>query len=144
MASSLVKPLFFAALTGTSGVGGYYGSKLLTSKPKVVREKFSVASLLAKNTTKELLSKGTQGGKDPAWQAAWKAYQDQNSSTLTSGTDPWKMPKTSAGTSQTDAPTEFMDKCDTESKKEVFDDSDPIFVNVSKWCTKEKAKATAQ
>ncbi|CBY93269.1 hypothetical protein HF1_12610 [Mycoplasma haemofelis str. Langford 1] len=143
MSPSFAKPLFFAALTGTSGVGGYYGSKMLTSKPKVkaTREKFSIASLIAKDAKKELLSKEGKQGSDSDWKAAWKNYKDQNPSATTANSDPWQIPNWLTAKSSDDAPTDFMNKCDTESKKEVFDTSDSAYTNVYKWCTKDKASS---
>ncbi|CBY93211.1 hypothetical protein HF1_12030 [Mycoplasma haemofelis str. Langford 1] len=148
MASPLIKPAALAALMGASGTGGYFGSKLISSKPSekaTPKAKFSVASLIAKDANKELLSKDNKNGQDADWKAAWGKYKNQNSSALSNGSDPWKIPNGTSGQSQSNenAPEAFMNKCVEESQKEVFDTSDPIYIRVYDWCTKDKVKAPA-
>ncbi|AEG73516.1 hypothetical protein MHF_1280 [Mycoplasma haemofelis Ohio2] len=143
MSSPLVKPALFTAAVGTSGAGGYFGSKLITSKSPEktpeTRKKFSIASLIAQDSAKELLTKDKKQGSDADWQAAWTNYKNQNSSHSTENSDPWKIKNWINEKNQANAPQDFMDRCDTESKKEVFDTSDPAYKNVYSWCTKAKA-----
>ncbi|CBY93207.1 hypothetical protein HF1_11990 [Mycoplasma haemofelis str. Langford 1] len=141
MASPLVKPLAFTALAGASGTGGYFGSKLLTSKNSHVQESkkkpVSVAELLSKHTTKQLLDKSlTKTHSD--WTTAWSNYKTKNNDS-----DPLKIGNWSTKKTQAEVPEEFLNRCDEESKKEVLDTSDPIYVNVLNWCTKDKEAAKA-
>ncbi|AEW45836.1 hypothetical protein MHC_04900 [Mycoplasma haemocanis str. Illinois] len=142
MAAPWVNPLFCVVLTGAAGVAGYFGSNFIFSKPSensTSKTKFSIASLIAKDEKKELLSKEGKQGSDSDWKAAWKNYKDQNTSATTENSDPWKIPNWLTAKSNDDAPTDFMNKCDTESKREVFDTSDSAYSNVYKWCTKDKS-----
>ncbi|AEG73572.1 hypothetical protein MHF_1336 [Mycoplasma haemofelis Ohio2] len=139
MASSFVKPLSAATLVGASGTGGYFGSKLLSSRSKEVpieKKSFSVAELLSKDTTKTLLQKSL--GKDHAdWKEAWKSYIEKNTSSATEGSDPLKIDGWVNKKSTTDSvPEEFLNRCDDESKKTVSSTSDAVYVTVSTWCTK--------
>ncbi|AEW45808.1 hypothetical protein MHC_04760 [Mycoplasma haemocanis str. Illinois] len=146
MAAPWVNPLLCVVLTGTAGVVGYCGSKFVFSKSSersTSKIKFSVASLIAKDVNKELLTKDKKQGSDADWKAAWGKYKAENNSTLVNGSDPWKISNGTAGKpqDQENAPSDFMNKCDIESKKEVLDTSDQTYKNVYNWCTKDKVKS---
>ncbi|CBY93200.1 hypothetical protein HF1_11920 [Mycoplasma haemofelis str. Langford 1] len=145
MTSTLAKSALLTTAVGASGAGGYFGSKLITSKPTVQETKkqtYSVADLLAKDKTKQLLDKNS--GKSHAdWTTAWNNYKNQNNGKTTNGSDPlgitnWSTERTASN----GVPDSFLTRCDEESKKQVVDTSDPIYVTVLTWCT--KAKVTGQ
>ncbi|CBY93208.1 hypothetical protein HF1_12000 [Mycoplasma haemofelis str. Langford 1] len=73
------------------------------------------------------------------WKAAWevyrKEYKDANSR-------PWEIESwdTKKANEGQDAPTDFISRCDTESKVLVTDKSSVTYKNLSKYCTKNKTQ----
>ncbi|CBY93189.1 hypothetical protein HF1_11810 [Mycoplasma haemofelis str. Langford 1] len=140
MSSSLATKSILGLL-GASAAGGTAaaGYKLLKKngdmkeKPMTI-QKHTVAKLLEQDKTKQLLDAKLEGSNED-WKAAYEKYRTGESS---KDANPWQMPDWNNKKSQSgqNAPTEFISKFSEESKKEVVDDKDPIYVNVSTWCTK--------
>ncbi|CBY93170.1 hypothetical protein HF1_11620 [Mycoplasma haemofelis str. Langford 1] len=135
-------------LLGATAAGGttFAGYKILNKEQKKEEapttkeiQKVSVAELLKKDKTKQLLVRTGKTGQDAEWKAAWSNYKTKNNSNSENGSDPLKIANWSTEKSREEAPEDFLNKCDAESKKEVVDTNDPIYVNVSTWCTKEVA-----
>ncbi|AEG73567.1 hypothetical protein MHF_1331 [Mycoplasma haemofelis Ohio2] len=137
------------ALLGTLGVGAAgttaaAGYKVLSKSNKneekskeAQKPTFSVADLLKKDKTKELLVKEGKNGEDADWKKAWSNYKSKNSSVTANGLDPLGIADFISKKSDEKAPDDFLNKCDLESKRQVHSDKDEAYVKVSTWCTKE-------
>ncbi|AEW45781.1 hypothetical protein MHC_04625 [Mycoplasma haemocanis str. Illinois] len=138
-ATKVLLGLLGATAAGGTTVVGYrmFNKEELT--PTKEMRKISVAELLKQDKTKQLLERTGKNGQDTEWKAAWNNYTTKNANHSENGSDPLKIENWSSVKSQGDAPEDFLNKCESESKKDVVDTKDPVYVNVSTWCTKTVA-----
>ncbi|AEW45828.1 hypothetical protein MHC_04860 [Mycoplasma haemocanis str. Illinois] len=136
----LLGVLGVGATGGTVAIGYKVFSKDNKHKEKPIEEQkptFSVADLLKKDKTKELLMKEGKNGEDEDWKKAWSNYKNKNSSVTTNGLDPLGIVDFVNKKNDDNAPEDFLNKCDLESKKQVYSEKDEAYLKVSTWCTKE-------
>ncbi|AEW45799.1 hypothetical protein MHC_04715 [Mycoplasma haemocanis str. Illinois] len=124
---------------GTAAAGYKFFGKGAAAEKITAIPKYTVSQLLERDKTKQLLNTSL-AGSDGDWKAAYEKYRTGESS---KDANPWQIPDWGTKKSQTNqnAPSEFISKCLEESKKEVIDDKDPIYSNVSAWCTKTVSHA---
>ncbi|CBY93275.1 hypothetical protein HF1_12670 [Mycoplasma haemofelis str. Langford 1] len=101
------------------------------------RDKRVAASSFLASDNKELLTSSTDKS-DSAWKAAWDVYRNayKNTNSNPWGIQDWDNKKNSDGQN---APDDFVSKCDAESKVLILSKEDPVYKNLSKYCTKAKA-----
>ncbi|AEW45837.1 hypothetical protein MHC_04905 [Mycoplasma haemocanis str. Illinois] len=121
--------LLGVAATGTTaaGIGGVYLFK--SDYGKYIYE------LINEDPTLELLN--SKSVADSNWKASWEKYRKENQS---QEIDPWGIKdwKSLKSQSDKDAPADLLDKCEAHSKKRVTSNKDPLYLQVSKWCTRDK------
>ncbi|AEW45809.1 hypothetical protein MHC_04765 [Mycoplasma haemocanis str. Illinois] len=123
-----IKALFGLLGVGAVGVGGIY---LLASADT---EKY-IYELIKEDVTLELLT--SKNKEDEVWKGAWEKYRLENKS---KDIDPWGIENWSSlkDNTQKNVPSEFLTKCESNSKKRVRSNKDSLYLEVSKWCTRDK------
>ncbi|CBY93212.1 hypothetical protein HF1_12040 [Mycoplasma haemofelis str. Langford 1] len=118
---------------GTAGVGGMYLLKSGDSG-KYIYE------LIDEDATLELLT--SKNKEDENWKSAWEQYRIDNKS---KDRDPWGIGNWSSlkNNAGKNVPQEFLNKCESNSKKKVGSKKDALYVEVSKWCAREKRVAAS-
>ncbi|CBY93250.1 hypothetical protein HF1_12420 [Mycoplasma haemofelis str. Langford 1] len=143
---SLLGVLGVSAIGGTAAASykllgkGSNREEITTSE--IRKSKISVADLLKRDSTKELLDKNW-GAHDSSWISAYEKYRTWGSS---NNSNSWNIASLEGQVFQIGEvpPREFLDKCEEESQREVDDMNDPIYVAVSEWCTKKIPVTAAQ
>ncbi|CBY93270.1 hypothetical protein HF1_12620 [Mycoplasma haemofelis str. Langford 1] len=113
--------------TATAGIGGAY--LLKADDGRYIHE------LIKEDPTLELLT--SKNVTDSDWKASWEKYRKENQS---HEKDPWGIKDWKSLKSQADgnAPSDLLDRCEANSKKRVVDRRDPLYLEVVKWCVKDK------
>ncbi|CBY93263.1 hypothetical protein HF1_12550 [Mycoplasma haemofelis str. Langford 1] len=131
---------------GTAGVTSAVGYKVLNKKEVAKEEtptlpkKKSIAALI-ESSGKTLLQKSL-GGSNEDWKKVYEKYRTGDSS---KDSNPWNIQgwDTKKTQENSDAPNDFMDACERESRKEVSGIEAPEYKNVLDWCTKDSAPSEA-
>ncbi|AEW45840.1 hypothetical protein MHC_04920 [Mycoplasma haemocanis str. Illinois] len=115
------------AVSVTAGVGGMYLLKR-DSKEKYIYE------LIKEDPILELLT--SKSGSDDNWKKSWEKYRTDNQSLEK---DPWGIANWSSLKSKAsqNAPDDFLNRCDSHSKRKVKDNKEALYLEVAKWCTKD-------
>ncbi|AEW45097.1 hypothetical protein MHC_01155 [Mycoplasma haemocanis str. Illinois] len=122
-------------------IGTLVGGVTVTGGALVYREVYKTPSkkpiyelIKTLNRDKRLISK-SETGNSKEWQAVWKLYkeeyQNKESNPLSINSEQLKN-----STSNQDAPTEFMNKCESFSRELVLDEKNGRYQDVIKYCTR--------
>ncbi|AEW45831.1 hypothetical protein MHC_04875 [Mycoplasma haemocanis str. Illinois] len=129
---------------GAAGITSAVGYQVLSKKTTTdipLPEKKSIADLIKERSGKTLLQKSS-GGASEEWKKVYEKYRTGDSS---KDANPWKIPDWDTKKSQEgqNAPNDFMDACERESRKEVLDTEAQEYKNVLEWCTKDSTSTGA-
>ncbi|CBY93195.1 hypothetical protein HF1_11870 [Mycoplasma haemofelis str. Langford 1] len=138
--STVINSLFGilgAGAIGSTSFMGYTFFKEMHKTEEYRRSLLSVAELLAKDKTKVLLNR-SDGITHQDWKTAWNHYRKENNSASKAGEDPLKVTNFVSKKGEESVLEDFLNRCDLESKRWVSSDKDTPYINVLKWCTKDK------
>ncbi|CBY93205.1 hypothetical protein HF1_11970 [Mycoplasma haemofelis str. Langford 1] len=137
LASKVLMSLFGAIAVGGTAVAGH---KWFSKSGESPKSKKTIAKLIEETGKKILLTK-KEDANGAEWKASWKKYREDNK-TSEASKDPWTLSGFKGGYSSSvsdeQAPSDFQDKCISLSGEEVEGVEDSKYVQVDKWCTKDK------